>query len=41
VNIEKTKEIVICAINDTLEGKAEITEEMQLIELLPSNLNAT
>ena len=31
MNIEKTKEIVICAINDTLEGKAEITEEMQLI----------
>ena len=31
MNIEKTKEIVICAINDTLEGKAEITEKMQLI----------
>jgi acyl carrier protein len=31
VNIEKAKEIVICAINDALEGKAEITEEMQLI----------
>jgi acyl carrier protein len=31
VNIKKAKEIVICAINDALEGKAEITEEMQLI----------
>ena len=31
MNIEKAKEIVICAINDALEGKAEITEEMQLI----------
>ena len=31
MNIEKAKEIVICAINDALEGKPEITEEMQLI----------
>ena len=31
MNIKKAKEIVICAINDALEGKAEITEEMQLI----------
>ena len=31
MNIEKAKEIVISAINDALEGKAEITEEMQLI----------
>jgi acyl carrier protein len=31
VNIEKAKENVISAINDTLEGKAEITDEMQLI----------
>ena len=31
MNVEKAKEIVISAINDALEGKAEITEEMQLI----------
>ena len=31
MNIEKAKEIVISAINDALEGKAEITEKMQLI----------
>ena len=31
MNIEKAKEIVISAINDALEGKAEITEEMHLI----------
>ena len=31
MNIEKATEIVISAINDALEGKAEITEEMQLI----------
>ena len=31
MNIEKAKEIVISAINDALEGNAEITEEMQLI----------
>ena len=31
MNIVQAKEIVICAINDALEGKAEITEEMQLI----------
>ena len=31
MNIEKAKDIVICTINDALEGKAEITEEMQLI----------
>ena len=31
MNIEKAKEIVISAINDALEDKVEITEEMQLI----------
>ena len=31
VNIEQAKEIVIYAINDALEGKAEIIEDMQLI----------
>ena len=31
MNIEKAKEIVISAINDALEDKLEITEEMQLI----------
>jgi len=31
MNIEQAKEIVIAAINDTLEGKAEISEDMQLI----------
>jgi acyl carrier protein len=31
VNIEQAKEIVISAINDALEGKVKITEEMQLI----------
>ena len=31
MNIEQAKEIVINAINDVLEGKAEIKEETQLI----------
>ena len=31
MNIELAKEIVISAINAVLEGKAEITEDMQLI----------
>ena len=31
MNIEQSKEIVISAINTALEGKAEITEDMQLI----------
>ena len=31
MNIEQAKEIVISAINTALEGKAEITEGMQLI----------
>ena len=31
VNIEKAKEIVIFAIKELLEGKLEISEEMQLI----------
>ena len=31
MNLEKAKEIVISAINDALQDKAEITEEMQLI----------
>ena len=31
MNIEQAKEIVISAINAALEGKAEITEDMQLI----------
>ena len=31
MNNEKAKEIVISVINDALENKAEITEEMQLI----------
>lgn len=31
MNIEQAKEIVISAINTALEGKAEITEDMQLI----------
>ena len=31
MNIEQAKEIVIAAINDALEGKAEISESMQLI----------
>ena len=31
MNIERAKKIVIQAISDTLECKAEITEDMQLI----------
>ena len=31
MNIKQAIEIVISAINETLEGKVEITEEMQLI----------
>ena len=31
MNIEQAKEIVMSAINDALESKAEITEDMQLI----------
>ena len=31
MNIKQAKEIVISAINDAIEGKAEITEDMQLI----------
>ena len=31
MNIEQAKEIVIRAINDALEGEAEISEDMQLI----------
>ena len=31
MNIEQAKQIVISVINDALENKAEITEEMQLI----------
>lgn len=31
MNIEQAKEIVISAITDVLEGKAEVAEEMQLI----------
>ena len=31
MNIEQATEIVISVINDALEGKAEITKEMQLI----------
>ena len=31
MNIKKAKEIVISVINDALEGKAEITENMKLI----------
>ena len=31
MNIEQAKEIVISAINTALEGKTEITEDMQLI----------
>ena len=31
MNIEQAKEIVISAINTALEGKAKITEDMQLI----------
>ena len=31
MNIKLAKEIVISAINDALEGKAKITEEMPLI----------
>lgn len=31
MNIEQAKEIVIFAITDVLEGKAEVAEEMQLI----------
>ena len=31
MNIDQAKEIVISAINTALEGKAEITEDMQLI----------
>ena len=30
MNIEKAKEIIISAINTVLEGKADITEDMQL-----------
>jgi len=31
MNIEQAKVIVISAINDVIEGKAEITEEMHLL----------
>ena len=31
MNIEKAKEIVIGVISEVLEGKAEVTEDMQLI----------
>ena len=31
MNIKQAKEIVISAINDVLEGKAEISEDMQLL----------
>ena len=31
MNIEQAKEMVKSVINDALEGKAEITEDMQLI----------
>ena len=31
MNIEQAKEVVISAINDLLEGKTEISEEMELI----------
>ena len=31
MNINKAKEIVISVINDALDGKVEISEEMQLI----------
>ena len=31
MNIEHAKEIVMSVIHDALEGKAEITEDMQLI----------
>ena len=31
MNIEQAKEIVISAIDDALEGKTEVTQEMQLI----------
>ena len=31
MNIQQAKEIVISAINDALEGKVKITEDMQLI----------
>ncbi len=31
MNIEQAKEIVIGAISEALEGKAEISEDMQLI----------
>ena len=31
MNTEQAKEIVIRSINDALEGKAEISEDMQLI----------
>ena len=31
MNIEKSKEIIILAITNALEGNAEVTEKMQLI----------
>ena len=31
MNIEQAKEVVISTINDLLEGKTEISEEMELI----------
>ena len=31
MNIEQAKKIIIQAISETLQGKAEVTEEMQLI----------
>lgn len=31
MNIEQAKAIIISAITDVLEGKAEVTEDMQLI----------
>ena len=31
MNIEQAKEVVISTINDALEGKTEISEEMELI----------
>ena len=31
MNIEQAKEVVISTINDALEGKTEVSEEMELI----------
>ena len=31
MNIEQAKEVVISTINDVLEGKTEVSEEMELI----------